>query len=297
MKKLVSCVLALACMATMSVGVMAADITAVKGDSHKWTLNDGSYSVTIDGLTPGNRYGLLAIKADAVLATVSDTDIMYIDQATAANGTITFNGSGNGFLPKDPLALDVAGYKLFLGGYEDGTATQIGVLAAPESVHAESVAITPATLTLVLADGQTVTGQLTATMTPNDAVDTITWSVTAGSEYASVDASTGVVTAIAKGEATITATTSNGKTATCVVTVTDGVPGDMNGDTFKTAADVVYLAKHIALNHINGSYAITTCSPDVDNDGHKTAADVVYLAKHIALNHINGSYPLYPENN
>ena len=299
MKKLVSGLLAATCIATMSVGVMAADISAVKGPDYEWTLNNGTYSVQVDGLTKGNRYGLLAIKADAVLATVSDTDIMYIDQATATgeSGTITFNGSGNGFLPKDPLALDAAGYKLYIGGYEDGSATQIGVLAAPQSVHAESVAITPATLTLLLQEGKEVKGQLTATMTPSDAVDTITWTVTAGSDYVSVDAE-GVVTAKAKGEATITATTSNGKTATCTVTVTDGIPGDMDGSGVLNTDDAIHLGFHVAFKNIDATLYPISLDGDVNSDGVLNTDDAIYLGFHIAFKNIDPTlYPLYPSNN
>ena len=223
MKKLVSGLLAAACIATMSVGVMAADISAVKGPDYKWTLNNGTYSVQVDGLTKGNRYGLLAIKADAVLATVSDTDIMYIDQATATgeSGTITFNGSGNGFLPKDPLDYDVAGYKLYIGGYdEDGSATQIGVLAAPKTVHATSVTLNKEKLSLTLGGEPE---KLTATIKPTDAVEkTVEWS-SSDPSVAYVDKVTGEVTALKAGEAVITATVVgvDNVTATCDVTVTE----------------------------------------------------------------------------
>ena len=60
--------------------------------------------------------------------------------------------------------------------------------------------------------------QLSATVSPSSATDkTVTWK-TSNSAIASVD-SNGKVTAKKQGKATITATTSNGKTAKCVVTV------------------------------------------------------------------------------
>lgn len=63
--------------------------------------------------------------------------------------------------------------------------------------------------------------QLNATVTPNTAVDkTVTWT-TSASAVATVS-SKGVVTGVAAGTATITATTVNGLTATCKVTVTGG---------------------------------------------------------------------------
>ena len=62
---------------------------------------------------------------------------------------------------------------------------------------------------------------ITATISPNDADDkSVTWS-SSDSSVASVDA-TGKVTAIKHGTAIITATTANGLTATCIITVVGG---------------------------------------------------------------------------
>lgn len=73
--------------------------------------------------------------------------------------------------------------------------------------------------TATLTEGETLA--LTATVAPDDATDkTVVWS-TSNAEVATVDEN-GVVTAVAEGTATITATAS-GKEATCVVTVEGGV--------------------------------------------------------------------------
>ena len=76
--------------------------------------------------------------------------------------------------------------------------------------------------TLSLREGTSET--LIATITPENATDkTITWSSN-NSSVATVDSTTGMITAVKRGvPCTITATTSNGKTASCTVTVTDGV--------------------------------------------------------------------------
>ncbi|MDR1347743.1 MAG: Ig-like domain-containing protein, partial [Prevotellaceae bacterium] len=79
----------------------------------------------------------------------------------------------------------------------------------------EPTGVTLNKTTLALAVGETET--LTATVTPANATDkTVTWTSSAPA-VATVD--DGLVTAVAKGEATITVTTANGKTATCALTL------------------------------------------------------------------------------
>ncbi|MDE5849326.1 MAG: Ig-like domain-containing protein [Muribaculaceae bacterium] len=86
------------------------------------------------------------------------------------------------------------------------------------TVKAKVIEVTGVTLaptTLSLTEGETKT--LTATVAPENASDkTVTWS-TSDATIATVK--DGVVTAVKAGTATITATSNNGKTATCMVTV------------------------------------------------------------------------------
>jgi formylglycine-generating enzyme required for sulfatase activity len=85
----------------------------------------------------------------------------------------------------------------------------------PESVPATSVAFNRTTLTLAVGGAET----LTATVAPDNATDKrLTWTSSAP-EVATV--TDGVVRAVTKGTATITAATANDKTATCAVTVND----------------------------------------------------------------------------
>lgn len=75
------------------------------------------------------------------------------------------------------------------------------------------------------------TYKLTATINPSDATDkAITWS-SSKTSFVSVS-NEGLVTALSEGSSTITATSSNGKTASCVVTVNkkvDPTPTDIDG--------------------------------------------------------------------
>ena len=83
-----------------------------------------------------------------------------------------------------------------------------------DGVESEAIEITIADIELV--EGETST--LIVTITPENATDkSVTWS-SSDETVASVDA-TGLVTALKAGTATITATTANGLTASCTVTV------------------------------------------------------------------------------
>lgn len=98
--------------------------------------------------------------------------------------------------------------------------TFFNAVQTPDTI---SAAVTPTVTgigispsTLALTEGETAA--LTATLYPSGAVGTVTWAVTTGDTYAEVDED-GVVTALAEGSATVTATC-NGKTDICTVTIT-----------------------------------------------------------------------------
>ena len=90
----------------------------------------------------------------------------------------------------------------------------------PDNVQAKSaptvtgIGVAPSTLSLV----EDETAQLSATLFPAGATGSITWEVTSGDSYASVDED-GVVTALAAGSAVVTATCGT-YSDTCTVTVT-----------------------------------------------------------------------------
>lgn len=92
----------------------------------------------------------------------------------------------------------------------------VSVTDVTDTVAVTGVTVTPATASIVVA----ATRQLTATIAPVDASNqAVSWS-TSDATKATVS-STGLVTAVAAGSATITATTADGgKTATSVITVT-----------------------------------------------------------------------------
>lgn len=146
----------------------------------------------------------------------------YTLTATVGSGTYTFSKSGITF--------------------ENGKYYDIRVPMNPKKVSSFSLNKTSASLAI----GGTVTLS-TTNVSPSDAVDkTVTWS-SDKTTVATVNATTGVVTAVAEGTATITATANDGsgKTATCSVTV-------------YPAGTIVWDSSNISDLSVSGTYASYT---------------------------------------
>lgn len=94
----------------------------------------------------------------------------------------------------------------------DPNVAAVTIAAAPKP--ATGISLNKSELTLTAGNSDT---SLTATVTPADSTDTVVWS-TNKPAVATVDSATGKVTAVAPGEAIITATAGT-KTATCTVKV------------------------------------------------------------------------------
>ena len=140
---------------------------------------------------------------------------------------------------------------------------------------ATSVALNKTETTLAVGAQE----QLTATVLPEDAVQAVTWT-SSDPTVATVDEN-GLVTAVASGTATITATTTDGTglTATCEVTVEDpAIPGDVNGDGTVNGADIVAEINYVLADNIAG---------DVNGDGNVNGADIVAVINYV-LNYPGG---------
>ena len=112
-------------------------------------------------------------------------------------------------------SLDNEGLPVFLvtrNDFNNKTAV-INVTSAPKP--ATGITLNNSVLTLTAGNSDT---SLTANVTPPDSTDTVVWSSNKP-EVATVDPTTGKVTAVSAGEAVITATAGT-KTATCTVSVT-----------------------------------------------------------------------------
>ena len=89
---------------------------------------------------------------------------------------------------------------------------------APEVIEVTSVSLNKTSLTLEIGESET----LTATVLPSNATDkSVTWT---SSDQAVATVVNGKITAVGSGIATITATASNGKKASCTITVIEPAP-------------------------------------------------------------------------
>jgi phi13 family phage major tail protein len=142
------------------------------------------------------------------------------DDGTDANGQqLVFNGVSTvhkfaniGNIPAKSTIVDTSVNPI-------DEATFFGTVQTPDSINDAPIVVTgisvaPTTATLSLAGGDTQ--QLTATLSPSGATGTIAW--TSSDDTIATVSNAGLVTPVAVGTATITATC-EGFTATCAVTV------------------------------------------------------------------------------
>ena len=150
---------------------------------------------------------------------------------------------------------------------ENADITYLGDIAV------EKITLSPANISLDIGRTQTVK----ATITPADAVDkTLTWK-SSDSAVASVNQS-GNITAIAAGTAVITAKSSNGKTATCTVTVRSN-SGTENGFVTKNGKTYYYKngTKLTGLQTIDGKIYYFNASGEMQTGWQKVNGKKYYF--------------------
>ena len=151
-------------------------------DQTQLDLHRGDLATLIPTLAPAGISDTLAWTSDnEAVATVADGKITAVGKGTATITVTTTSG-------------------LTASCTVNVTIPATGVQLAREAI--------------ILTKGDTAT--LVATMTPADSTDSLSWST---SDAAVVTVDNGVISAAGIGTATVTVTTSSGKTASCVVTV------------------------------------------------------------------------------
>ena len=193
--------------------------TKYKADGSTYIVEEGTYTVDGDAytFTPNHEY------TDGACTTLDGLTTTQI--VTGSNGTlkdadaVEFEETEDKNINHDNEMESVKSISCDAASVEDDNATTVepekNETAEVTTVEVESISLNKTELKATVGD-KAVT--LTATVLPKNATDkNVTWE-TSNKDVATVD-SKGKVTYKAEGTTTITAKTSNGKEATCTVTV------------------------------------------------------------------------------
>ena len=260
----------------VAVGQGEAVITASIGEA------SASVTITVTGEQPGesgltgvslDRYTLTLYAGEAaeqLTATLKPEGTEAAIRWTSSNQTAAAVSQDG---KVTPLAAGVTVVTAAAGDYRASCI----VTVQPERVRVTGIRFEEPTHTLMM--GSTVT--LQPIITPDDAtVKNLTW-VSSDEQTATVSR-TGIVTALAVGETTITATTvDGGYSAEIRIIVTAAAQlGDVNGDGYIDAAD--------ALLCLRASVGLITLTPeqeaaaDVNHDGLVDAGDAILILRYDA---------------
>ena len=203
------------------------EVTAAEGDNY---INNDGIALFAAGATSGSdTMNAAVLLPDGTIIQGSDTEAPEVKTETTGDGTttttVTVPVGGSVKKPNDD------GFTTMTNGGsvnqgDDGETTITGT-----TVPVTGISLNTSNLSLTVGG----TAQLIATVTPDNATDkAVTW--TSNNESVATVAN-GVVTAVAPGEATITAM-AGGKTAVCTVTVVPATTPIEPGDTVR------YIVEH-----------------------------------------------------
>ena len=186
--------------------VGTAKITAKTSNGKTATCN-----VTVKPVLPTN----ITLNKTAITLTVGGTETLTatISPSNATDKTVTWttDNASVATVSNGKITVKAVGTAKITAKTSNGKTATCTVTVGP--VFPTSITLNKTTMTLGVGDTET----LTATVSPSDATDkTVTW---ASDKTSVATVSNGKITAKAEGTAKITAKTSNGKTATCTVTV------------------------------------------------------------------------------
>lgn len=182
----------------------------------------GSY-LNVQPLTSGSDYNAFSAKANG--KAFQAYDLSLLPSGTTASGLFTltigqpdsYSSSAKLYDANGAIATDYSSDCFIATLSALGPVALIDVNEATGDTAVTSVKLNRSALSLEVGE----TGKLSATVLPDSAADkSITWS-SSKTDVASVS-SNGTVTAKKAGTAVITATATNGKSASCTVTVTGG---------------------------------------------------------------------------
>lgn len=258
-----------------AVGDGTATITATTdsgvSDSVEITVTDAPEKKTVTGITLDDYDLTLYLNEEPVRLTATVTP------ADADNATVTWsttNSAVAGVTQQGEVTAAAPGVCVITaaaGSYR--ASCVVTVLAARTRV--ESIAFDCASLDVLLGS----TSALHVTFTPDDAtVKTVTF-VSSDPGVASVSR-TGVVTALAVGTTTVTATTLDGGHSASIEinVISEGVKGDINGDGYVDSADAMMVLQY-AVGKLELSETQQKAA-DVNGDGYIDAADAIRILRY-----------------
>lgn len=225
---------------------------------------------------PGTPYGVVSLTDSNVKVTLSSSlftyngnvqipkvTVKYKDRVLKENEDYILTYSNKSSKTDGKYTINVDG----IGDYT-GTVKKTYKIIPP----ANSIKLDNSILSLTV--GESVL--LKATTDPASASSGVTWK---SSDTKVATVSNGSVKAIGKGKTTITAKTSNGKTATCIITVNEGdkIYGDVNLDGSISLADGVIVQK--SLLHLIKLSDEQKALADLNGDGTVTLIDAVLIQK------------------
>lgn len=239
--------------------------------------SDNGWSTTVTKIIPHLYVEEIAVEADTtIMARGTSLQLRSIVTPTDAfDDRITWSSSDDSVLTVDNTGLVKAigaGTATITAKAEDAHGVT-GSIDIEVIVPVEGISIEPAELKLSVTNSY----KLTATITPEDATCTdVTWSYKG--DAVTVDEE-GNVTAIARGEATVTATATDGSGATGSCKVTVGyLMGDADDDGTLAVNDVVLTARGV-VEDIDPK--LVKEAVDMNSDGMLTVGDLTLVAKSV----------------
>lgn len=194
-------------------------------EGYKVTSNITLYAYFREAATPEETYTVKFVKDDGSLVGEEFKDKKAGAEITVpAEAPESVNNPGwefsGWYLNGDSTKTPVSGkYTVKAEDAVDNVITIKAVFVdGTTAVPPESISLEPVSATLEVGETYNL-ADVKVTYSPEDTYKDITWSITTGNEFATLDET--LVTAVKEGVVVLTATTANGKTAEFTVTVTE----------------------------------------------------------------------------
>ena len=275
---------------------LIASVEKEKYDNVKWSSSDDEVASVKDGVVTPKKGGLVYIKATSDKYGSSECLIYVCLPITLSDGSKKYYGDINGdgiFDSNDTnMILNIFKYgasadDILIADFDgDGNITTsdaaefnnyMKYFTPGEYKHIDSVKLSKDNLTLKINGND----NLVATINPIDTTDSdkLTWK-SSNKLVAEVDEN-GRVRGLNNGTSEITVTTSNGKSAKCLVTVGTGINEYIKGD-LDESGDISVIDAVEALYYSIGKREVTSHKlliGDFDNDKEITVIDAIEILK------------------